>query len=60
MKLVDILSWRVADLSSDQTDDCPIENIATAWDIYKPKLDAYVQHALDPRDAPSYCVPGDD
>ena len=59
MKLVDKVSWPVADLRCDWTEDCPIEAIATAWDIYKPQLDAYVQRALDPREAPSYGVPGD-
>ena len=59
MKLVDNVSWPVADLRCDWTEDCPIEAIATAWDGYKPQLAAYVQRALDPRDAPSYGVPGD-
>ncbi|WP_085798196.1 DUF1028 domain-containing protein, partial [Falsiruegeria litorea] len=57
LKLVDQVSWPVADLRCDWTEDCPVEAIATAWDIYKPQLDAYVQRALDPREAPSYGVP---
>ncbi|MCA0907382.1 DUF1028 domain-containing protein [Ruegeria marisrubri] len=60
MKIVDKVSWPVADLRCDWAEDCPIENIATAWDIYKPQLDAYIQRALDPREAPSYGVPGDE
>ncbi|MFY0310628.1 DUF1028 domain-containing protein [Leisingera sp. D0M16] len=60
MKIVDKVSWPVADLRCDWTEDCPIEAVATAWDIYKPQLDAYVQRALDPREAPSYGVPGDE
>ncbi len=59
MKIVDTVSWPVADLRCDWSDECPIENIATAWDVYKPQLEAYVQRALDPREAPSYGVPGD-
>lgn len=59
LKIVDKVSWPVADLRCDWTEDCPIENIATAWGIYKPQLDAYIQRALDPREAPSYGVPGD-
>jgi uncharacterized Ntn-hydrolase superfamily protein len=59
LKIVDKVSWPVADLRCDWTEDCPIENIATAWQIYKPQLDAYIQRALDPREAPSYGVPGD-
>ena len=60
MMIVDKYSWPVADLRCDWTEDCPIENIATAWDIYKPQLDAYIQRALDPREAPSYGVAGDE
>lgn len=60
MKIVDKVSWPVADLRCDWTERCPIENIATAWDVYKPQLEAYVQRALDPREAPSYGVPGDE
>ncbi|WP_170330090.1 DUF1028 domain-containing protein [Ruegeria arenilitoris] len=60
MKIVDKVSWPVADLRCDWTEGCPIEAIATAWDIYKPQLNAYTQRALDPREAPSYGVPGDE
>ena len=60
MQLADAVSWPVADLRCDWTDDCPIENIAAAWDVYKPQLDAYVQRALDPGQSPSYGVPGDE
>ncbi|MEP4036059.1 MULTISPECIES: DUF1028 domain-containing protein [unclassified Pseudophaeobacter] len=60
LKIVDKVSWPVADLRCDWTEDCPIEAIATAWGVYKPQLDAYIQRAIDPRDAPSYGVPGDD
>ena len=59
MKIVDSVAWPIADLRCDWTTECPIENIATAWDIYKPQLDAYLQRAADPREAPSYGVPGD-
>lgn len=60
LKLVDKVAWPVADLRCDWTEDCPIENIATAWEVYKPQLESYVQRALDPREAPSYGVPGDE
>ncbi|MCA0938278.1 DUF1028 domain-containing protein [Salipiger pacificus] len=60
LKIVDKVSWPVADLRCDWTDDCPIEAVATAWEVYKPQLEAYVQRALDPREAPSYGVPGDE
>ena len=60
MKIVDKMSWPIADLRCDWTTNCPIEEVATAWDVYKPQLDAYVQRAIDPREAPAYGVPGDD
>ena len=60
MQIADKVNWPVADLRCDWTEACPIEAIATAWDVYKPQLDAYIQRALDPREAPSYGVPGDD
>lgn len=60
MMLVDTVPWPVADLRCDWTEECPVEAVATAWEVYKPQLDAYVQRALDPRAAPSYGVPGDE
>ncbi len=59
LRLVDKVSWPVADLRCDWTDDCPIAALGLLWDRYKPQLDAYVQRAIDPRAAPSYGVPGD-
>jgi len=58
--LVDQVAWPVAELRCDWTQDCPIEAVATAWDVYKPQLEDYVRRALDPAAAPSYGVPGDD
>jgi uncharacterized Ntn-hydrolase superfamily protein len=60
MKLVREVPWPVADLRCDWTDACPIEELAKLWDIYKPQLDAYVTRAINPSDAPSYGVPGDE
>lgn len=60
LQICDAVAWPVADLRCDWTEACPIQAVATAWDVYKPQLDAYVQRALDPRAAPSYGVPGDD
>jgi len=59
LKLVDNVAWPVADLRCDWTETCPIEAVEAAWNIYKPQLADYVQRALDPREAPSYGVPGD-
>ncbi|QND63272.1 DUF1028 domain-containing protein [Mesorhizobium loti] len=60
MKLVREVAWPVADLRCDWTDDCPIEQLASLWELYKPQLDAYVTRAINPSDAPSYGVPGDE
>ncbi|MEL6219601.1 MAG: DUF1028 domain-containing protein [Pseudomonadota bacterium] len=59
MKLVREVSWPVADLRVDWTDDCPLEALASLWELYQPQLEAYVTRALNPSDAPSYGVPGD-
>jgi uncharacterized Ntn-hydrolase superfamily protein len=60
LKIAGRLSWPLADLRCDWTEDCPITAIETAWQVYKPQMDAYVQRALDPTAAPSYGVPGDE
>lgn len=59
MQICDKVAWPVVDLRCDWTKGCPIEALTEAWDIYKPQIAAYVQRALDPREAPSYGVPGD-
>ena len=57
--MVDTLSWPVADLRCDWTDQCPVETLAAAWRVYQPQMQAYVQRAQSPDQAPSYDVPGD-
>ena len=53
-------SWPIAELRCDWLDDaCPIDAVARAWAVYAPQMQAYLQRARDPRDAPSYGVPGD-
>jgi len=60
MKLVRDVSWPVADLRCDWSEACPIEDLARLWELYKPQLDAYVTRAINPSEAPSYGVPGDE
>ncbi len=60
MKIVDRVSWPVADLRCDWTESCPIAALAELWALYRPQLDAYVQRALNPTQAPSYGVAGDE
>lgn len=59
--MVDADTWPCAELRCDWVDDaCPIEAVARAWQVYAPQMPAYLQRARDPREAPSYGVPGDE
>ncbi len=60
LKLADKVSWPVADLRVDWTDGCPIQELRALWRLYEPQLEAYVQRARAPDQAPSYGVPGDE
>ncbi|MEL6523094.1 MAG: DUF1028 domain-containing protein [Pseudomonadota bacterium] len=60
LQLCDKVPWPVADLRCDWSEDCPIEAVERAWQVYKPQLSDYVTRALNPEEAPSYGVPGDD
>ena len=57
--VVDAVPWPVADLRVDWHDE-PIHELARLWLLWQPQLDAYVARALDPSQAPSYGVPGDE
>ncbi len=60
MKVVDRLDWPLVDLRCDWTEGDPLAEVAAAWAVYKPQIEAYVTRARDPREAPSYGVPGDE
>jgi uncharacterized Ntn-hydrolase superfamily protein len=59
MLVVDTVAWPVADLRVDWHDE-PVHELARLWLLWQPQLDAYVARALDPSQAPSYGVPGDE
>lgn len=59
LKVVDTQNWPIVDLRIDWAEDGPIALLEAAWVVYAPQIGAYVTRALDPRDAPSYGVPGD-
>lgn len=59
LKIADRLDWPLVDLRIDWSDD-PIAAVASAWDVYRPQMTAYVQRAINPTLAPSYGVPGDE
>ncbi len=50
--------WPICELRVDWH-DAPIAELRRVWEIYRPQMDAYIARALDPRDVPSYGVPGD-
>jgi uncharacterized Ntn-hydrolase superfamily protein len=58
--IVDVAPWPYVDLRIDWSDDdCPVEALARAWEVYAPQADQYVTRAHNPGDAPAYGVPGD-
>ncbi len=60
VKVVEDYAWPVVDLRVDWADDDPIAELEQLWLAYEPQMEAYITRALDPRDAPSYGVPGDE
>ena len=60
VKVVEDYAWPVVDLRVDWADDDPVAALEQLWLAYEPQMEAYITRALDPRDAPSYGVPGDE
>lgn len=60
LKLVDDYTWPLVDLRIDWTEGDPVGQLTQLWFAYEPQMEAYVTRALDPREAPSYGVPGDE
>lgn len=54
------VSWPIVDLRVDWADHDPIGQLAQLWQAYRPQLQDYLTRALDPTQAPSYGVPGDE
>ncbi|MOA70678.1 hypothetical protein D3C78_1997420 [compost metagenome] len=53
-------SWPIVDLRVDWAEKDPINELAELWQAYAPQMQAYITRAIDPREAPSYGVPGDE
>jgi uncharacterized Ntn-hydrolase superfamily protein len=53
------LSWPLIDLRVDWSESDPVAALAWLWALYAPQMEAYVQRALHPGQAPSFGVPGD-
>ena len=52
-------SWPLVDLRVDWADDDPVSELVKLWRAYEPQMKDYNSRAIDPRQAPSYGVPGD-
>ena len=53
-------SWPLVDLRVYWSDTCPVIELKKLWENYKPQMNDYILRALDPSNAPSYGVPGDE
>jgi uncharacterized Ntn-hydrolase superfamily protein len=60
LKVVGEQSWPMIDLRVDWAEQDPIGVLALLWADYRPQMQAYITRALDPTQAPSYGVPGDE
>jgi len=60
VKVVDDYTWPLVDLRVDWVESDPLAALSALWLAYEPQMQAYVTRALDPREAPSYGVPGDE
>lgn len=58
--VVDTAEWPLVDLRVDWDDEDPIRVLSALWTDYQPQMMDYVTRALNPADAPSYGVPGDE
>jgi uncharacterized Ntn-hydrolase superfamily protein len=57
--VADAQPFPLVDLRIDWDDAAPIDALRRLWSDYRPQMDAYLIRALDPEQAPSYGVAGD-
>lgn len=60
LKVVSSESWPLTDLRVDWHEQDAIGELARIWRLWQPQSEAYLTRALNPADAPSYGVPGDE
>ena len=60
LSVVSDLLWPIVDLRVDWAEYDPIGELGKLWSAYRPQMNDYVTRALDPTQAPSYGVPGDE
>jgi uncharacterized Ntn-hydrolase superfamily protein len=59
LKVVFEHTWPLIDLRVDWADDKPISQLINLWKSYEPQMNDYNSRAVNPSQAPSYGVPGD-
>ena len=57
--VVDRMPFPLVDLRVDWDDENPVARLRKLWTDYAPQMQAYLDRAIDPSQAPSYGVPGD-
>ncbi|KGT94651.1 major pilin protein fimA [Erwinia typographi] len=60
MKIVSSESWPLTDLRVDWHEQDAIGELASHWQRWQPQSEAYLTRAINPAEAPSYGVPGDE
>ncbi len=58
--VVDTQEWPLVDLRVDWDETDPVQALRNLWRAYEPEMADYVTRALNPANAPSYGVPGDE
>jgi uncharacterized Ntn-hydrolase superfamily protein len=53
-------SWPLIDLRVDWADEKPISQLMRLWKSFEPQMTDYNARAINPSEAPSYGVPGDE
>ncbi|HTW37739.1 MAG TPA: DUF1028 domain-containing protein [Steroidobacteraceae bacterium] len=52
------VSWPIADLRVDWTEEDPVAQLSRIWERYAPQIEDYVRRAVDPAHAPGFEVAG--
>jgi len=60
VKVIANHTWPLVDLRIDWSDESPVDKLLALWQDYAPQMQDYAIRAIDPRQAPSYGVPGDE
>lgn len=60
LKVMGDVIWPIVDLRVDWADVDPIGQLDALWQAYQPQMQDYLTRALNPTEAPSYGVPGDE